>query len=89
MLGSDQNVSSVLVLAVWVALPYGKETLPIDVLTAFAHEIPCFAILICLQESSFVLDCILYALFGPKRKFRPHRSGCVGCTTVRQGISPD
>ena len=90
MLSSGRNVSSVLiVLAVWVALQYSKESLPIDVLTAVPYEIPRLAILMCLQESSLVLDCVLYALFGPKRKFRPHRSGCVGCTTVRQGISPD
>ena len=82
MLGSDQNVSSVLVLAVWVALPYDKETLPIDVLTAFPHEIPCFAILMCLQESSLVLDCVRYVLFGLKRKFRPHFPFMLGRSTA-------
>ena len=88
MLGSDRNVSSVLVLAVMVALPYGKETLPIDVLTACLDQIIRFAIIIYLQKHSLELDRICYAWFGPKRKFRP-RSGCVGSTTVRQGNPPD
>ena len=62
MLGSDQNVSSVLiVLAVWVALQYAKESLRIDVLTAVPDEIPHFAFLMCLQKSTRVLDCVRYA----------------------------
>ena len=91
MLGSDQNVSSVLiVLAVWVALQYAKESLPIDVLTAVPDEIPRLAILMGLQESSLVLDCVRYVLFGPKRKFCAHFPCMLGrSTTVRQGISPD
>ena len=59
---------------------YGKESLPIDVLTGVPDEIPRFAILIYLQKHSLELDRVCYAWFGPKRKFRP-RSGCV-CSTA-------
>ena len=62
MLSSGRNVSSVLIiLAVWVAIQYAKESLAIDVLTAVPDEIPRLAILMCLQESSLVLDCVCFA----------------------------
>ena len=62
MLSSGRNVSSVLIiLAVWVALQYAKESLAIDVLTAVPGEIPRFAFLMRLQKSTRVLDCVRYA----------------------------
>ena len=63
---------------------YGKEYLPIDVLTACLDQFICFAILIYLQKHSLELDRVCYAWFGPKRKFRP-RSGCVGSTSTAYG----